>query len=652
MIDTSVNSMSKQGGQEPQYSVRQILTLWAAVTLPMVLLAWLVAPVLSPRLGLPAAIGYWLVLLPGMIWQCALALWLLRRETGTLRWEAICSRIGLAKPRHPHSGEQHTRLLWRAVPSFLLMTPVILLEGLAGLGLLFIVLRISRSDILVALARQLRGYTQLIDLIDPSLAGRWDALVFVMLGWLFSAYLSEELFFRGVLLPRMGGKWSWLGNAALYSLYYLHRPWAVPFRFVEAILIARPTQRLHSIWLAVIVRGAEGAMLLAMLLGIVTAPKLAPLQADVQLPYIMHRPESSTFSAVRGSLDEIPHYQGDASNPMAVDLRGYDISHLGLRNSLSDLEYAVFDTQTRWPSTGQMPPGFDPTVILETGKNPGLSVRGLHERGITGRGVGIAIIDQPLLTGHREYADRLMWYEDIYPFGTSMAEMHGPAVSSIALGKTVGVAPEADLYYFNIGSGISGLDFHYHARAIRRVLEINHYLPRERQIRVISLSTGWLPQYMGYDDMVDAVTEAEAAGLLVLEVDSHGLMGLGRHPNTNPDDFATYEPGVFWAENYYDGNWVIKDMLLVPMDSRTVAGSGSSDEYTFGRMGGMSWAVPYLAGVYALAVQADPDITPEHFWALAYETGRSIEVEHDGTVFSLETIIDPPALIAALQAGQ
>ena len=30
------------------------------------------------------------------------------------------------------------------------------------------------------------------------------------------------------------------------------------------------------------------------------------------------------------------------------------------------------------------------------------------------------------------------------------AQMHGPAVSSIAVGKTVGVAPEADLYY--IGS--------------------------------------------------------------------------------------------------------------------------------------------------------------------------------------------------------
>jgi hypothetical protein len=79
---------------------------------------------------------------------------------------------------------------------------------------------------------------------------------------------------------------------------------------------------------------------------------------------------------------------------------------------------------------------------------------------------------------------------------------------------------------------------------------------------------------------------------------------------------------------------------------------GSLDEYTFAHMGGMSWVVPYLAGVYALAVQADPDITPEHFWTLVQETGPAIEVEHDGKMSSLGTIIDPPALIAALQAEQ
>jgi hypothetical protein len=51
------------------------------------------------------------------------------------------------------------------------------------------------------------------------------------------------------------------------------------------------------------------------------------------------------------------------------------------------------------------------------------------------------------------------------------------------------------------------------------------------------------------------------------------------------------------------------------MDSRTTASPGATDQYVFYGIGGMSWAVPYIAGVYALAVQVDPAITPERFWA-------------------------------------
>ncbi|MBN1312947.1 MAG: CPBP family intramembrane metalloprotease [Anaerolineae bacterium] len=638
---------SSQSQPQPlPYSLQKTIALWFIATLPMVLLAWLAVPILIPHLNLPSAIGYWLILLPGMVWQCALALWLIRHEAGNLRWGTIYKQIGLTAPRHPRTGEQRFRLSWRALPRFLLMMLILLLEGLSGLSLMLTILRVWPSDILFQLARGLRGYTQLTDLVDPRLAGRWDMLVLVMVGWIFCALPSEELFYRGILLPRMGNRLAWLGNAILYSLSYLYRPWAIPFRFVEAILIARPTQRLRSMWLAIIIRSAEGVMILTLLLVAIAAPALAPIPADVQFPNITLHPDPADYFSARGTLDAIPHYQGNGY-PFSVDLRHYDISHLDLRSAMADLEYADFDTETTWPPAAQLPSDFDPAVIAETSKNPGLGVRALHERGITGQHVGIAIIDQPLLTEHQEYAERLMWYEDLFPLGSPMAaQMHGPAVSSIALGKTVGVAPEADLYYFSVGSS---QNFHYHARAVRRALEINQHLPSDRQIRVMSLSTGWMPQYVGYDDMVSAVTEAEDAGVLVLNVDSGGLAGLARHLNADPDDFTSYEPGIFWADSYYGGNWFIKDMLLVPMDSRTVAGPGSAAEYEFGRIGGMSWAVPYLAGVYALSAQVDPAITPNRFWTLAHDTGRTIEVEHDGKIFSLGKIVDPAALIAALE---
>ena len=58
--------------------------------------------------------------------------------------------------------------------------------------------------------------------------------------------------------------------------------------------------------------------------------------------------------------------------------------------------------------------GFNPDSIMEIGKNPGLNVRKLHKAGITGKGVGIAIIDQNLLVDHCEYKDQLRMYEEIH----------------------------------------------------------------------------------------------------------------------------------------------------------------------------------------------------------------------------------------------
>jgi hypothetical protein len=85
------------------------------------------------------------------------------------------------------------------------------------------------------------------------------------------------------------------------------------------------------------------------------------------------------------------------------------------------------------------------------------------------------------------------------------------------------------------------------------------------------------------------------------------------------------------------------------MDSRTTASPLSNDEYVFYREGGWSWAIPYIAGVYALAVQVEPAITPDQFWSLAMQTGRTIELDHNGETVPLGPIIDPVALIGALR---
>lgn len=376
-------------------------------------------------------------------------------------------------------------------------------------------------------------------------------------------------------------------------------------------------------------------------------------------PKIDRKPAPSTSG--QDMLLSLPAYKPDSDQWQQVNLQSYDLSRLDLRQSLNDLMYADFDTLTRWPSKEKMPRDFDWQRILELGKNPGLGIRQLHALGITGYGVGIAIIDQPLLVDHQEYEGQLRLYEetDDVPRGTKAA-MHGSAVASIAVGKTVGVAPDADLYYIawaycqNHGGNLT--DFTCLAQNVRHVLAINQQLPADRKIRVISLSIGWRPGDKGYDDITAAAQEAKASGLLVIyssskDVNGFKFDGLGRSPLAEPDNPDSYEHKLWEAKQFYE-HPLSPDCLLVPMDSRTTASNVGINDYAFYREGGPSWSIPYIAGLYALATQVKPSITPDEFWFLATQTGRIIQLKHNGTTIPFGPIVDPVALIHKLQSQQ
>jgi predicted ABC-type exoprotein transport system permease subunit len=78
-----------------QYSLAQILAVWAAAAIPMAVLAWVVAPLLGALLGGDEGFIKALVvcITAGLIWQFVLALILTSREQGTLRWSRV--RIAL-----------------------------------------------------------------------------------------------------------------------------------------------------------------------------------------------------------------------------------------------------------------------------------------------------------------------------------------------------------------------------------------------------------------------------------------------------------------------------------------------------------------------------------------------------------------------------
>ncbi|WP_156939864.1 S8/S53 family peptidase [Clostridium lundense] len=375
---------------------------------------------------------------------------------------------------------------------------------------------------------------------------------------------------------------------------------------------------------------------------------------------IARRPEAANRD--KGKLKKLPSYNKNSPEAFQVDLISSDISDLDVSDRVNDLMYSDFDSKTKWPKS--LPKEFDPEAIMNYGKNPGLNIRKLHEKGITGKDVNVAIIDQMLLTGHEEYKDRLKFYEEIHANEDGGASMHGAALSSIAVGKNVGVAPEANLYYIaQFYANITPLsfltmkyswDFTYLAKSVDRILEINKTLPKDKKIRVISMSIGWGSGQKGFKEIDEAVKRAKNEGILVLcsNLDRYyniKLMGLGREPLSDPDDLNSYDIGIWWKNEPESFEKIIDNTIMVPMDSRCTASPTGNSDYVFYRNGGLSWVTPYVAGLYALACQVKPDITPKLFFKEVIATGDVKTIEKDGKKHKFGTIINPERLLDKLQ---
>lgn len=347
-----------------------------------------------------------------------------------------------------------------------------------------------------------------------------------------------------------------------------------------------------------------------------------------------------------------------------INLCSRDLSSLDLSDKYDVLLLASFDTKTTWPD--KMAPDFVPEKIMELGKDPGMKIRELHSRGITGKGVGIAIIDQTLLVDHAEYASKVKSYtesEDVpYP-----AMLHGCAVASIAVGQTVGVAIDSVLYYVadNPGRYIEDsvyefeVDLSYFAEDIELLIEKNKAIDEEEKICIISISRGWGMDDKGADRLQEAIKHAEEQGIAVISTTytTGGVCvyrGMGRTPMGDPNNNDSYGPGIYWKDGLYNSKpeeqyQLFHNVVLIPMDSRCVASPTGPHDYAYYVSGGESWTVPYVAGLYALARQVKQDLSFPTFSELALQTAIPAYINHDGDVLYFGNIINVEAIISELE---
>ena len=257
---TTTQSLPRPTGaaeSSAQYSLPKILGIWASVTVPMAVLAFVVAPAIMPHTSLHPGLVHWIAMVVGMMWQFVVSLVVLRHELGGLRWAAIRERIWLNPPRDPRTGTPRRRL-------FVWVVPAIAANVLGG----YLALRLDTAwtDWLPALREP--SYVRMEGLADPQFQGQWWILGLALVSLVFNYLLGEELLFRGVLLPRMAGvfgRWDWVANTVLFGLYHVHKIWFWPSMITSSFGTAWAAKRYRSLWMGVIVHGVEGYFIVLVL---------------------------------------------------------------------------------------------------------------------------------------------------------------------------------------------------------------------------------------------------------------------------------------------------------------------------------------------------------------------------------------------------
>jgi membrane protease YdiL (CAAX protease family) len=225
-----------------QYSVLQVLAAWVAVVVPMGVLAWLVTPWLSHRLGGrdPFISALMLCFLVGLVWELVLVMLLVWHEQGSLQRSRVCAALWLRRPTNPRTRRTGGKVWWWVVP-FVLLSAAINAVGIDPAGP---IPRDLPTTLETARAR-----------LEHYFHDNWTAFVLLVAVALL-APIVEELFFRGLLLPRMRdafGKADFAVNGLIFGLYHVHQPWSAPASVLDGIFAqAYPSKRFQSIWIALI----------------------------------------------------------------------------------------------------------------------------------------------------------------------------------------------------------------------------------------------------------------------------------------------------------------------------------------------------------------------------------------------------------------
>ena len=264
------------------------------------------------------------------------------------------------------------------------------------------------------------------------------------------------------------------------------------------------------------------------------------------------------------------------------------------------------------------------------------------------RNITVAVIDDGFDTGHVDFASsgkirvpRDFGQGDADPSPVSFSDNHGTACAGVAVADengsgVVGMAPQCALMPIRWSGSVSDRD-------IRD--QFDH--PRSEGADVISCSWGVTSNFFTLSTAMKrsiskAATEGRSGkGCVIVFAAGNDNHDIDDPPRTR-DGFAIHPDVIAVAasnsrdrkshySNFGDAIWVCAPssgsggLGIVTTDRRGASGYQSGDYTTVERFGGTSSATPLVAGVCALMLSVNPELTAEEVKAILKDTAEKID---------------------------
>jgi len=290
-----------------------------------------------------------------------------------------------------------------------------------------------------------------------------------------------------------------------------------------------------------------------------------------------------------------------------VDFSDYDFSNC----TLEVMTKICFSSRTKWPSSTKLPKGFNPQEILKQTTATNEHVKNLHNQGINGDGVTIAVLDSGFQgQNHIEFENAKLIKCTLDKEEDLEYHFHMEDVLSKLCGKNLGIAPNVKVLYYECSNEEE--DSESVNKALKDILK---RIEQGENIRIVSRSAA-LSNYdepLKYEkENLELVEFLRHNNCEVICSDFFGdnFFCCGTTFLNIEDNIDKYEPASFLNDEFKEKT---KSCINILCSGRTVPEFCTTDGYKYEVVDCFSWTIPQASGYYALCLQVDPKLTFNQF---------------------------------------